>query len=134
MTISDMILSKPDPVWKQGCEKCAEKDEMIAELEERVEDLVRNCARAWSKFDEAMTGLTRLQLEAAEQIAALQARVKELELDHANTQGVLEQRVKDRESRINILTEALENTLLCSDAPSCHRIARAALGGKEDGC
>jgi BMFP domain-containing protein YqiC len=66
----DTVIKVNEKAVKQHREAMAEKDKEIA--------------RAWHKFDEAMTGLTRLQLEAAEQIAALTAKVGHLEL--ANTE------------------------------------------------
>jgi hypothetical protein len=80
MTISDMILSKPDPTWKitRGCKDCDKlKADHLAVVAEKEAD--------WQlKYDilgqdyEQKWGLSMRQ---AEQIAALTARIKELEGD-----------------------------------------------------
>jgi predicted RNase H-like nuclease (RuvC/YqgF family) len=90
-------------------------EEQIAALQEEINNPKKTYC-AWCGFtvlidDEASSGIAR-HIDICKshplnrKITALTARIKEL-------------------------TEALENTLLCSDAPSCHRIAKAALGGKE---
>jgi hypothetical protein len=47
MTISDMILSKPDPVWKIGCGECVKKDARINDLVEVLDTLIFFAPEGW---------------------------------------------------------------------------------------
>jgi hypothetical protein len=98
------------------CEECI--DELEAALEEKeyvwqakYDLLIQDYEQKWG-----------LSMRQAEQIAALTARIKELEERIALLKGPSDQIYLDALARIKELEEALEKILLCSDAPSCHRI------------
>jgi chromosome segregation ATPase len=113
---------------------------IITALTAALAEKDKEIARAWSKFDEAMTGLTQVQLEAVEQIAALQARIKELEsLERLYKESLEKYQLWnfDDEARIKELTEALEDIANgideCQGCEHKREIAKAALTAQKEG-
>jgi hypothetical protein len=78
---------------------------IITALTAALAEKDKEIARAWSKFDEAMTGLTQVQLEAVEQIAALTAELAEDKRVYEEVLTSQMARIKELETEILTLRE-----------------------------